>query len=262
MKTIDKITSAAILATALGMVAWSFFTGPGQGPLLAVAGILVVAAGIILLIGKGKEYASERGITLQTLIVTAVLVLMAGAAGVVIIAITNSAEDNLENQSTDIQSRCQPWEVHDPTLEAAGRGGGNGGIGSSAIGCVRVCYIGHRTAPGTAAAITDGDIGATAGAGALDLLISRSDIATDSPPSSGKTVLVVTGNDKLSAKNTKKEALEAVKLSALDIVPVGTTAATDNAYLPANMTIEVAPNGRYCRVWNDTNDEEIIRSKN
>ena len=32
MKTIDKITSAAILATALGMVAWSCFTGPGQVP--------------------------------------------------------------------------------------------------------------------------------------------------------------------------------------------------------------------------------------
>ena len=63
-------------------------------------------------------------------------------------------------------------------------------------------------------------------------------------------------------KTRKIEAFEAVKFSALVIVPVGTTAATDNAYLPANMTIEVAPNGRYCRVWNDTNDEEIIRSKN
>ena len=230
---------------------------------IVAAGIVAAAVALMLARTPAKlRTADQRGITLQTLIVTAVLVLMAGAAGVVIIAITNNAQDNLEGQNSGIDDRCEPWEIFDPTLDAAGRGGGNGGIGSSASGCVRVCYIGHRTAPGTAAAITDGDIGATAGAAALDLLISRSDIATANPPSSGKTVLVVTGNDSLSAKNTVKDAAEAVKLSALDIVPVGTTAATDNAYLPANMTIEVAPNGRYCRVWNDTDDEEIIRSQN
>lgn len=41
----------------------------------------------------------ERGITLQTLIVTAVLVLMAVAAGVVVVAITNNASDDLSEQS-------------------------------------------------------------------------------------------------------------------------------------------------------------------
>ena len=72
----------------------------------------------------------ERGITLQTLIVTAVLVLMAGAAGVVIVSITNSQADNLEGQNAGIEARCEPWEIFDPTLAAAGRGGtpANGGL--------------------------------------------------------------------------------------------------------------------------------------
>ena len=96
----------------------------------------------------------ERGITLQTLIVTAVLVLMAGAAGVVIVSITNSQADNLEGQNAGIEARCEPWEIFDPTLEAAGRGGdGNGGLTSSAIGCRRVCYaVPHADAVSTATA--------------------------------------------------------------------------------------------------------------
>ena len=37
---------------------------------------------------------------------------------------------------------CQPWEVFDPDTEAAGFGGpeGLGGVWSSLVGCVRVCY--------------------------------------------------------------------------------------------------------------------------
>ncbi len=110
----------------------------------------------------------ERGITLQTLIVTAVLVLMAVAAGVIVVAITGSASDDLEEQSQDIPGKCAPWEIHDPELEAAGAGGGgeytdtrefmtmaafdnrmphspkkpgNGGVTSSNIGCLAPCYL-------------------------------------------------------------------------------------------------------------------------
>jgi len=84
--------------------------------------------------------ADERGITLQTLIVTAVLVLMAVAAGVVIVAITNSASDDLEDQTTSIDANCEGDEIYDPVAAANGvtpiRAGHNG----SAIGCIPVCY--------------------------------------------------------------------------------------------------------------------------
>jgi len=109
----------------------------------------------------------ERGITLQTLIVTAVLVLMAVAAGVIIAAITNSSSDDLEEQSQDLDALCAPWELHDPVLEANAAGGGGpyingrvparddrnrplpdvltnpgrGGVTSSKIGCLPVCYL-------------------------------------------------------------------------------------------------------------------------
>jgi len=72
----------------------------------------------------GGGSGDERGITLQTLIVTAVLVLMAVAAGVIIVAITDNSADDLEDQASDMDGRCQPWEIHDTELEAIGAGGG------------------------------------------------------------------------------------------------------------------------------------------
>jgi len=83
--------------------------------------------------------ADERGITLQTLIVTAVLVLMAVAAGVVIVAITNSASDDLEEQTTSINPLCNGVEVYDPLLASSGNEGQNGGNTSDTIGCIPVC---------------------------------------------------------------------------------------------------------------------------
>jgi len=111
-----------------------------------------------------KPTGTERGIALQTLIVTAVLVLLAVAAGVIIAAIINSSSDDLEDQSQDLDARCAPWELHDPVLEASGVGGGGeytnllwdsdgnhpltgeakpgrGGVTSSKIGCLPVCYL-------------------------------------------------------------------------------------------------------------------------
>ena len=104
--------------------------------------------------------AGERGYTLQTLIVTAVAVLLAVAAGVVIIAVTRSARDDFEGTPADLQGQCKPWEIYDPTLAAAGAGGGVpsnhfisgeayqlsgspgvGGVTSSAIGCLAPCYL-------------------------------------------------------------------------------------------------------------------------
>jgi len=99
--------------------------------------------------GRGSGSGGERGATLQTLIITAVLVLLAVAAGVVIVAITGSSSDDLEDQASDIEGRCLPWEIHDPELEAAGLGGGDidageggDGVASSRIGCLAPCYLG------------------------------------------------------------------------------------------------------------------------
>jgi len=117
----------------------------------------------------GSGSGDERGATLQTLIITAVLVLLAVAAGVVIVAITGNSADDLEGQASDLAGggSCQPWEIHDPQLAAAGVGGGEetslkwdnnpgsvmfveadwgrpgqGGVTSSRIGCLAPCYLG------------------------------------------------------------------------------------------------------------------------
>ena len=221
----------------------------------------MVTAMVVLTAGEVAKQPSEKGITLQTLIVTAVLVLMAGAAGVVIIAITNNSADNLEGQNSGLDSRCQPWEIFDPTLDAAGRGGGEGGVGSSAIGCVRVCYVGHVSDTGNIA--SEDIIGNSDADKGLELLMSRSDIATSDNGSTIKTRLVVSDVNELAKKNAKKDADQAIALDDLKVQPPGTTD-TDDAidYDPENMTLEVAPNGRYCQVWNDTDDEMVLRSKN
>ena len=87
----------------------------------------------------------ERGITLQTLIVTAVLVLVAVAAGVILVAISRSQESSLTDsgKSDPGEGTCEPWEINDIELKAKQLGGpqGYGGFYSSAVGCVRVCYV-------------------------------------------------------------------------------------------------------------------------
>ena len=111
--------------------------------------------------------SNDQGFALQTLIVTAVLVLMAIAAGVVTVAITNSSSDDLVDSQPDIAGPCKPWEIFDPILAAHEAGGGEkisivydisnpvspyeggdpvvstgaGGIASSGIGCLAPCYL-------------------------------------------------------------------------------------------------------------------------
>ncbi len=93
--------------------------------------------------GGARLKQTERGFTLQTLIVTAVLVLVAVGAALVLVAINRSSSDDFEEAGNiDIDAKCQTWEIHLATLEAAGRGGpeGNGGVFSSNIGCLAPCY--------------------------------------------------------------------------------------------------------------------------
>lgn len=79
-------------------------------------------------VGGGNRCAGrlERGFTLQTLIVTAVLVLVAVAATLVIVAITRSSEDDFrEAGNTDLEARCRPNEVWSPEYDARGEAGTN-----------------------------------------------------------------------------------------------------------------------------------------
>ena len=231
---------------------------------IAAAGIVAVAVALLVARTPAKlRTADQRGITLQTLIVTAVLVLMAGAAGVVIIAITNNAQDNLEGQNSGIDARCDPWEIFDPTLDAAGRGGGQGGIDSSASGCVRVCYVRYTLAAAAVAPIT-GDLtgvdlvdatatnapsGVPANGNGI-LLFSRSNIYEGGTTSSDDHTLPVNGERSVDGNGSATAAASAA------IIEI------DGQSEVTNLVIELAPNQRYCRVWNNTDDEEVFRSRN
>ena len=239
---------------------------------LYIAAASIVAVAVALLVARTPaklRTADQRGITLQTLIVTAVLVLMAGAAGVVIIAITNNAQDNLEGQNSGIDSRCDPWEIFDPTLDAAGRGGGQGGIDSSASGCVRVCYVAFELST-AAATPTSGTLQNGSASNVIDLVeatsptvamhkavlkFSRSDIIDISIGTDTSTdhTLPVSGDRMVDPDgNATPDTRLNLTIGSID----GQATALDN------YVIELAPNQRYCRVWNNTDDEEVIRSLN
>ena len=90
-----------------------------------------------------ESSADQRGMTLQTLVITAVLVAVAVVGSLLIVAISRSSGERLEDSNATQEGLCQPWEVHKTTLAAKGYGGtqGHGGIFSSSIGCIAVCYL-------------------------------------------------------------------------------------------------------------------------
>ena len=236
---------------------------------IIAAGIIAIAVALFLRPSFELRTADQRGITLQTLIVTAVLVLMAGAAGVVIIAITNNAQDNLEGQNPGVDSRCDPWEIFDPTLSAAGRGGGQGGIESSSIGCVRVCYVRFNTITGftsyTATATKKLTTKGAAGQTSTDyvdltddkLIFSRSDKYEALPATGVKTgvTLPVNGERSVDTKFLTDSTDSDTRVTA-------TIEEIDGETNVNNFEIRVANNQRYCEVWNNTTDQQQLRSKN
>ena len=229
---------------------------------IIAAGIIVIAAALFL--RPPLRTADQRGLTLQTLIVTAVLVLVAGAAGVVIIAITNNAQDNLEDQNTGVPARCEPWEIFDPLLSADGRGGGNGGIDSTAIGCIRVCYVEYSataipTDPELTTDAATTNVTLTSASGTDGTLLfdwsyifvaPKATAVTAKVPVSGPREVDINGN--ADGKDPKIIA---------SITPNEGTAITDTNALD-NFEIRVAANQRYCEVWNNTTDQQEFRSKN
>lgn len=89
------------------------------------------------------RFPDERGITLQTLIITAVLVVVAVGAGVLYMAVARGGEENLEAAGrSGSDAKCEPWEIRSTALEAKGAGGpfGLNGVFSSNIGCLAPCY--------------------------------------------------------------------------------------------------------------------------
>ena len=106
---------------------------------------------------------SEVGFTLQTLIVTAVLVLVAVAASLGLLAITSSSSDDFEEAGqTGVEARCAPNEIRDPDLEARGAKGINQTyreIQAETIGCNPICATWEYYDPGRAAAGAGGPEG-------------------------------------------------------------------------------------------------------
>lgn len=239
---------------------------------IVAAGIIALAAALLARPSPEPRASDQRGITLQTLIVTAVLVLMAVAAGVVIVAITNTQEDRLRvaGNSTAGDSKCEPWEIYDITVASAGRGGGFGGIGSSDKGCIRVCYIRATTMNSNFAAadrITDGTTDHNTN---LELVFSRSNIANNNTAGTNTTnVLVVTDTNELAASNTIKDpnsgespAIATVVLDTLQIIEAGEStvaASADQDYNDEQMTIRVSVNQQYCEIV-DAQGDELLRS--
>ena len=79
---------------------------------------------------------NDDGITLQTLIVTAVLVLVAAVAATTLLAINQGQTSELESAGrSGNDAPCAPWEMLDQDWKAKGLGGGVGNINTSAKGC-------------------------------------------------------------------------------------------------------------------------------
>ena len=198
---------------------------------------------------------------------------------------TNNAQQDPEDQQTDphidIEPRCEPWEIYDATLAAAGRGGGEGGVYSSGEGCLRVCYVrgsvqgadinsaGNKTiVPTGTSALND----------RLEFVMSRNDIATavntySSAADAKKRALVVMGRNSLALRDEEQAIHELSgeddrighdarrpRISDLKVDSDGAGSGAAIDFDEDTMIIKVAPNQEYCHIWNTTTNEEILRS--
>lgn len=174
--------------------------------------------------------------------------------------------DDLEAQQPDIYSPCEPWEIYDPNLAAAGRGGGDGvgGIHSSGMGCVRVCYVefeGATTPPANDADLTGASFD---GNNKIDL------VSGSGTPSANKAHLRFSRTRIFRAYNaTNDDGIFPVSDDrsididgdgdgddAANIGSIGGNTSVDN------LVIRVAADQRSCLVWNTTTDREEFRSQN
>ena len=107
---------------------------------------------------------TELGYTLQTLIVTAAVVLMAAVTAIVLWGVTRGTSDNAEEAGRiGAEARCSPNEIRNPDLESKGLKGANrilnAEITADRIGCYPVCGTWEYYDQGLAAASTGGPQG-------------------------------------------------------------------------------------------------------
>ena len=120
---------------------------------LAAAGLTAVAGWLTVAADWPPRPAAERGYTMQTLIVTAVLVLVAVGGGVVILAVATSGTEDIEPH-TRTDSPCNEVEVFDSVKREAGEAGNAGTadnpkvVGTN-LGCIPVCFWIDKDGSGT-----------------------------------------------------------------------------------------------------------------
>ena len=91
---------------------------------------------------RKRRPRGESGFTLQTLIITAVVVVVAIGVGLLFIALTNRSSDDLEAAGrSGTEAACAPHELLDAGFVRRGIGGPNsaGGVESKAVGCKPYC---------------------------------------------------------------------------------------------------------------------------
>lgn len=228
---------------------------------IVAASVIAVAAAIFTFSSDKPRTADQSGITLQTLIVTAVLVVMAGIAAVVITGITRGQSDRLERAgATNTESNCERWEIFDPNLASLGRGGttATGGVQSSAKGCVRVCYL--KFTSGASTVHTNGD-----------------DLETGASGSEENVDLTSTANSDGDLVFSRSNHYKAIGASTEVRLPVnGVRSVDDNGNASGGDTVNIASIGgsetidhleirvttdsRSCMVYNTTDNDEVFRA--
>ena len=233
--------------------------------------------------------ADQRGITLQTLIIMAVLVLIAVGVSVVLVGITQGANDNLEGAgNASSEAKCEPWELYDPEYAAAGIGSptGKGGVWSSGIGCISVCYArfnDEQTDPGLPATSLNAIILSYEDEATMprnlnvtvaSLEFSRRDRLTQPlVPGSGviaaailsEAILTIGGSqeyeyypgpDYIAARTTNASPIP------ISFTQVITQPSEVNNPIPiGDLEIRVADDLRSCVLWDPANGKEIFRSQ-
>lgn len=232
--------------------------------------------------------ADQRGITLQTLIIMAVLVLVATGVSVVLVGITRGANDGLENAGqVSSEAKCEPWEIYDEGYAASGLGGiySKGGVRSSGIGCIRACFL--RLGPGQNPNYADSDI--------LKVLTYEDEAARRPPDLESKDYFSLEfyrGEDKLSTPTTADvDPLPPLPIFSEGIFPVVShqeyepnppiiIIGIENFFPPlsidevipnpslesdpipiGDLEIRVASDLRSCVLWDPATGKEIFRSQ-
>ena len=182
----------------------------------------------------------------------------------------------MEGQNTGVNSRCEPWEIFDPLLSADGRGKGNGGIESSAIGCLRVCYLKYNSAISTGTDDTQNAGKLISATGTPPTFINLKDDSSNLDPTAPNGRLLFSWTDETKtrtdagvstlpingARSVNMNGNEADPDTGHSATIEKMTNSSGDDLTVENLEIRVAANQRYCEVWSNTTDQQEFRSKN